>query len=216
MAKTPEAAIALLTALVPAATAKARGEAARMQALIDGEGGGFTLAPWDWQYYAEQVRRAEYDLDEAQLKPYLELDRVLRDGVFHAATRLFGITFVERADIPVYHPDVRVFEVFDADGAPLALFYGDFFERDEKRGGAWMDTLVDQSALLGTRPVVVNVTNFTRPAPGQPALVSFDDVTTMFHEFGHTLHGLLSRVEYPTLSGTSVPRDFVEFPSQFN
>jgi peptidyl-dipeptidase Dcp len=141
---------------------------------------------------------------------------VQRDGVFFAATQLFGLTFTERYDVPVYHPDVRVFEVHDADGAPLSLFYGDFFERDAKRGGAWMDSLVDQSGLLGTKPVVVNVTNFAKPAPGQPALVSLDQVTTLFHEFGHTLHGMLSDVEYPTLSGTSVPRDFVEFPSQFN
>jgi peptidyl-dipeptidase Dcp len=216
MARTPSAAAALLTALVPPATAKARAEAAKMQAMIDREGGGFTLAPWDWQYYAEQVRRAEYDLDESQLKPYFALDRVLRDGVFYAATLLYGLTFEPRHDIPVYHPDVRVWEVFDADGSPLALFYTDFYAREEKRGGAWMTTFVDQSGLLGTRPVVVNVCNFTKPAPGQPALVSFDEVNTLFHEFGHALHGMLSRVVYPTLSGTNVPRDFVELPSQFN
>jgi peptidyl-dipeptidase Dcp len=215
MAATPAAALGLLRDLAPAAVAKARGEAAAMQALVDREGGGFALAPWDWQYYAEQVRRAEYDLDEGQLKPYLELDRVVRDGVFFASTRLFGLTFAERRDLPVYHPDVRVFDVLDADGAPLALFYGDFFARENKRGGAWMDTFVDQAGLLGTRPVVLNVTNFTKPAAGQPALITADDVTTLFHEFGHALHGLLSRVEYPALSGTNVPRDFVEFPSQW-
>ena len=215
MAKTPDAALRLLADLAPAAAAKARAEAARMQALAAREGGGFALAPWDWQYYAEQVRRAEYDLDEAQLKPYFELDRVVRGGVFFAATRLFGLTFAERHDLPRYHPDVRVFEVFDADGSPLALFYCDFYERESKRGGAWMDTFVDQSLLLGTRPVVLNVTNFTKPAAGQPALVGLDEVKTLFHEFGHALHGMLSRVEYSTLSGTSVPRDFVEFPSQF-
>ena len=148
-------------------------------------------------------------------RPYFELGRVVEDGIFFAATRLFGLTFRARTDVPVYHPDVRVFEVFDADGAPLALFYGDFFERENKRGGAWMDNLVDQSGLLGARPVVMNVCNFTKPAAGQPALVSFDGVTTLFHEFGHALHGILSRVEYPSLSGTKVPRDFVEFPSQF-
>lgn len=216
MAKTPDAAIRLLTDLVPAATAKARGEAARMQALIDAQGGGFKLEPWDWQYYAEQVRRAEYDLDESQIKPYFELDRVLRDGVFYAANQLYGITFKERKDIPVYHPDVRVFEVFDSDGRPMALFYADYFKRDNKAGGAWMSNFVGQSGLLGTRPVVYNVANFTKPAPGQPALLTFSDVTTMFHEFGHALHGMFSQVKYPTLSGTSVPRDFVEFPSQFN
>lgn len=216
MAKTPEAATGLLAQLVPPATAKARAEAARMQALIDRQGGGFTLAPWDWQYYAEQVRKAEYDLDAAQIKPYFELDRVLQDGVFFAAGKLYGLTFKERKDLPVYHPDVRVFEVFDADGSTLGLFYGDFFKRDNKSGGAWMDAFVDQSGLMGTKPVVYNVSNFTKPAPGQPALMTFDDVRTMFHEFGHALHGLFSNVQYPTIAGTNVPRDFVEFPSQFN
>ena len=216
MAKTPGAATGLLAQLVPPATAKARAEAARMQALIDKQGGGFKLAPWDWQYYAEQVRKAEYDLDAAQIKPYFELDRVLKDGVFFAAGQLYGLTFKERTDIPVYHPDVRVFEVFDADGSSLALFYGDFFKRDNKSGGAWMDNFVDQSGLMGTKPVVYNVSNFTKPAPGQPALMTFDDVRTMFHEFGHALHGMFSNVQYPTIAGTNVPRDFVEFPSQFN
>jgi peptidyl-dipeptidase Dcp len=215
-AKTPEAATALLTQLAAPATARARAEAARMQALIDQQGGGFKLAPWDWQYYAEQVRKAQYDLDEAQVKPYFELNRVLRDGVFFAANRLYGLTFRERTDIPVYHPDVRVFEVFDADGSPMALMYFDYFKRDEKSGGAWMDNFVDQSGLMGNKPVVYNVANFSKPAPGQPALLTFDDVSTMFHEFGHALHGMFSNVQYPTLSGTSVPRDFVEFPSQFN
>jgi peptidyl-dipeptidase Dcp len=216
MAKTPEAATKLLTDLVPAATAKARSEAAQMQTLIDSQNGGFKLAPWDWQYYSEQVRKAQYDLDESQLKPYFELDRVLRDGVFYAANQLYGLTFKERKDIPVYHPDVRVFEVFDADGKSMALFYADYFKRDNKGGGAWMDSFVDQSGLIGTRPVIFNVANFTKPAPGQPALLTFSDVTTMFHEFGHALHGMFSNVQYPTLSGTNVPRDFVEFPSQFN
>ena len=216
MAKTPDAALKLLGDIVPRATAKARSEQAKMQALIDRDHGGFQLAPWDWQYYSERVRQAEYDLDQSQVKPYFELDRVLHDGVFYAANKLYGITFKERKDIPVYQPDVRVFEVFDADGKPLALFYCDYFKRDNKSGGAWMDSFVDQSGLLGTKPVVFNVANFTKPAPGQPALLSFDDVTTMFHEFGHALHGMFSNVEYPTLAGTSVPRDFVEFPSQFN
>ncbi len=219
-AKTPENAIKLLTDLVPPMTARARAEIARMQQLIDaqggGGGGGFKLAPWDWQYYAEQVRKAEYDLDESQIKPYFETDRVLRDGVFFAANRMFGLTFRERKDIPVYHPDVRVFEVLDSDGKPLALFYADFFKRDNKSGGAWMDNFVEQSGLMGTKPVLFNVSNFTKPAPGQPALLTFNDVTTMFHEFGHALHGMFSRVQYPTFAGTNVPRDFVEFPSQFN
>jgi peptidyl-dipeptidase Dcp len=216
MAKTPENATKLLTEVAVPAVAKARAEAAKMQALVDRQGGGFQLEPWDWQYYAEEVRKAEYALDESQIRPYFELDHVLRDGVFYAAHLLYGLSFQEREDIPVYHPDVRVFEVFDEDGSPLALFYADYFKRDNKGGGAWMDSFVDQSGLLGTRPVVFNVANFQKPAPGQPALLSFDDVTTMFHEFGHALHGMLSDVEYPTLSGTSVPRDFVEFPSQFN
>ena len=216
MAKTPEAAEKLMTSLVPAATAKARAEAAKMQALIDKQGGGFQLAAWDWQYYAEQVRKAEFDLDEAQIKPYFELNRVLQDGVFYAANKLYGLTFKERHDLPAYNPDVRVFEVFDADKKPLALFYADYFKRDNKAGGAWMDSFVDQSGLLNAKPVVFNVCIFTQPAPGQTALISFDDVTTMFHEFGHALHGMLSNVKYPTLAGTNVPRDFVEFPSQFN
>jgi peptidyl-dipeptidase Dcp len=216
MAKTPAAALKLLTDLVPAATAKARGEAADMQKLIDQQNGGFKLAPWDWQYYSEQVRKKSYDLDETELKPYFELNRVLKDGVFFAANKLYGITFTERKDIPVYQPDVRVFEVRDANGKPLALFYYDPFKRDNKAGGAWTSSFVSQSGLLGAKPVVYNVENFTKPAPGQPALLTFGEVTTMFHEFGHALHGMFSNVEYPTLAGTSVPRDFVEFPSQFN
>jgi peptidyl-dipeptidase Dcp len=216
MAKTPASALKLLTDLAPAAIARARSEAALMQGLIDRQKGGFKLAPWDWQYYAEQVRKEQYDLDENQLKPYFELDRVLRDGVFFAANRLYGLTFKERKDIPVWHPDVRVFDVIDADGKQLAIFYADYFKRDNKSGGAWMDSFVDQSGLMSTQPVVYNVANFTKPAPGQPALLTFSDVTTMFHEFGHALHGMFSKVQYPTLSGTNVPRDFVEFPSQFN
>ncbi len=216
MAKTPQAAIGLLTDLVPAATARAHEEITAMQAVIDQEKGGFKLAAWDWQHYAEQVRKAQYAIDESQIKPYFELDRVLQDGVFFAANQLYGLTFKERKDIPVYQPDVRIFEVFDADGKALALFYCDYFKRDNKNGGAWMDNLVGQSGLLGTKPVVYNVANFAKPAAGQPALLSFDDVTTKFHEFGHALHGILSNVQYPSLSGTNTPRDFVEFPSQFN
>ena len=216
MAKTPEAALNFLNALVPAATAKAASEAKDIQAMIDAQHGGFALEPWDWEFYAEQVRKAKYDLDESQIKPYFELNNVLENGVFYAATQLYGITFKERHDVPVYNPDVRVFEVFDTDGKPLALWYCDYFKRDNKNGGAWMSSFVRQSKLLGTLPVIYNVANFTKPAPGQPALISFDDVTTMFHEFGHALHGMFSDTEYPSLSGTSVPRDFVEFPSQFN
>jgi peptidyl-dipeptidase Dcp len=214
MAKTPEAAIKLLTDLVPPATAKARGEAAAMQRLIDAQRGGFQLAPWDWQYYAEQVRKAQYALDEEQIKPYFELNRVLEDGVFYAANQLYGLTFKERKDLPVYDPDVRVFEVFDADSTSIGLFYADYFKRDNKQGGAWTGTYIEGSPLLGTQPVVVNVCNFTKPAVGQPALLTYDNVTTMYHEFGHALSALLSRVPYPRLAG--VPRDFVEVPSQFN
>jgi len=214
MAKTPEKAEKLMTGLVPAATGKARGEAARMQKLIDTENGGFRLGAADWDFYAEKVRKAEYDLEASQVRPYFELERVLRDGVFFAANRLYGITFKERKDIPVYQPDVRVFEVFDAGGKSLALYYGDYFSRSNKSGGAWEDSFVDQSLLIRTKPAVFNVTNFTKPAPGQPALLSFDDVNTLFHEFGHALHGMFANVRYPTL--LSVPRDFVEFPSQFN
>ncbi|NUS39617.1 MAG: peptidyl-dipeptidase Dcp, partial [Lysobacter sp.] len=216
MAKTPETAIGFMRNLVPAATGRAQAEAKDIQAVIDQQGGGFQLAAWDWSRYAEQVRKAKYDLDEGQIKPYFELDNVLRNGVFYAANQLYGLTFKERKDIPVYQPDVRVFEVIDKDGKPLALFYCDYFKRDNKQGGAWMSNFVDQSKLLGNKPVVYNVANFTKPAPGQPALLSFDDVTTMFHEFGHALHGIFANGEYPSISGTATARDFVEFPSQFN
>lgn len=216
MAKTPAAAIKLMTDLAPAAVAKARGEAAAMQALIDREHGGFKLQPWDWQYYAEQVRKAQYDLDESQIKPYFLLDTVLVDGVFYAANQLYGLQFKERKDLPVYHPDVRVFEVSDAAGRNVGLFYADYFKRDAKQGGAWCDAFVDGAGLLGTKPVVFNVANFTRPAAGQPALLTYDDVTTMFHEFGHALHLLVNAVSYPRLGAFNVPTDFGEFPSQFN
>jgi peptidyl-dipeptidase Dcp len=216
MAKTPEAALAFMGKIVPASIAKARSEAAEIQSVIDAQHGGFQLQPWDWEFYSEQVRKAKYDLDAAEIKPYFELNRVLEDGVFYAANQLYGITFKERHDIPVYQPDVRVFEVSDVDGKPLALFYFDYFKRDNKDGGAWMSNFVGQSKLLGTLPVIYNVANFQKPAPGEPALISFEDVTTMFHEFGHGLHGMFADTEYPSLSGTNVPRDFVEFPSQFN
>jgi len=216
MAKTPDAALKFMDALVPGATAKAASEGKDIQDVIDAQKGGFILQPWDWDLYSEQVRKAKYDLNEADVKPYFELNNVLENGVFYAAHQLYGITFKDRKDIPVYHPDVRVFEVSDADGKPLALFYCDYFKRDNKNGGAWMDVFVNASKLLGTLPVVYNVANLPKPAPGEPALISFSDVTTMFHEFGHALHGMFANTEYPSLSGTSTSRDFVEFPSQFN
>ena len=216
MAKTPEAALKFMDAIVPAATAQAAREAKDIQAVIDAQQGGFQLQPWDWNFYAEQVRKARYDIDDAQVKPYFELDNVLQNGVFYAANQLYGITFKERHDFPVYQPDVRVFEVFDANGKHLALFYCDYFKRDNKNGGAWMSEFVGQSRLRGTQPVVYNVGNLPKPAEGEPALISFTDVITMFHEFGHALHGMFSDAEYPMLAGTATARDFVEFPSQFN
>jgi peptidyl-dipeptidase Dcp len=206
----------LLSDLAPAAVANARKEAADMQEIIDAEGGGFAVEAADWAYYAEKVRKAKYDFDESQLRPYFELNSVLRDGIFHAATELYGITFKERKDLPTYHPDVMVFEVFEADGKPLGLFFGDFYARSNKRGGAWMNAYVPQNGLTGTLPVVGNHQNIPKPAAGQPTLMTFTEVTTMFHEFGHALHGLFSNVKYPQFAGTSVPRDFVEYPSQVN
>jgi peptidyl-dipeptidase Dcp len=216
MAKTPEAALQFMDALVPMATAKAAREGKDIQDEIDAQHAGITLEPWDWDFYGEQVRKAKYELDDAQVKPYFELGNVLENGVFFAANQLYGITFKERKDIPVYQPDVRVFEISEANGKPLALFYCDYFKRDNKNGGAWMSGFAGQSRLLGTLPVIYNVANLPKPAPGEPALISFGDVTTMFHEFGHALHGMFSDTQYPTLSGTSTARDFVEFPSQFN
>lgn len=216
MAKNPQAALALLGRVGPAAADQARREIADLQAVIDREKGGFALEPWDWAYYAEKVRKEKYDLDESQIRPYFELDHVLIDGIFFAANRLYGITCKQRLDIPVFHPDVRVWEVFNADGSTIGLIYFDFYARESKKGGAWMSALVNQSELLGTKPVIVNVLNIPKPAIGQPALLSFDEVITAFHEFGHGLHGLFSQVKYPTMAGTSTPRDFVEFPSQFN
>jgi peptidyl-dipeptidase Dcp len=206
MAHTPEARLKLLTNIAPAAIRRAKAEQAAIQSQIDSDRGGFAVEPWDWQYYAEHVRLAQFALDESLLKPYLELDRVLNDGVFYAATQLFGVAFRERHDLPVYHPDVRVFDVIEADGEQLALFYADFFKRDNKDGGAWSNEFVPAVGLLGTKAVVANVTNFTKPALGQPALISFDDVITLFHEFGHALHAMFARVRYPTLVGT--PADF--------
>jgi len=216
MAKTPAAVETFFAQLVPSATAKAKVEAADIQAQIDEEKGDFKLQPWDWNYYAEKVRKKKYDLDESQVKPYFELNTVLEKGVFYAAGQLYGLTFKERHDLPVYQKDVRVFEVFDKDQSTIGLFYCDYYKRDNKNGGAWMGNMVGQSKLMGTKPVIYNVCNFTKPAAGQPALISFSDVITMFHEFGHGLHGLFASQHYPSLSGTNVARDFVEFPSQFN
>jgi peptidyl-dipeptidase Dcp len=215
MAKTPEAVRTFLGKLIPPATANAKREAKDLQTMIDKEYGGFELQPYDWNIYAEKLRKERYDLDEGQIKPYFELFNVLENGVFYSASRLFGITFNRRTDLPVYNPDMRVYEVLDKDGSELALFYCDFFQRDNKSGGAWMSNLVGQSKLLGTKPVVYNVCNFSKPAEGEPALISYDDVTTMFHEFGHALHGIFADQTYPSLSGTNVARDFVELPSQF-
>jgi len=206
----------LLADLARPAVANARREAADMQALIDREHGGFQLAAADWAFYAEKVRNARYDFDETQLKPYFEMNHVIFDGVFYAATQLYGITFKERHDLPVYQPDVRVFEVFDADGSPLALLMLDYYARPSKRGGAWMNEYISQSGLLGLKPVVANQLNIPKPTAGEPTLLTFDEVTTAFHEFGHALHGMFSRVHYPRFSGTNVPSDFVEFPSQVN
>ena len=216
MAKTPENVISFLDKLVKPATQNAKEEASEIQKVIDKENGGFKLEPWDWNYYAEKVRKAKYNLDENQVKPYFELNNVLENGVFYAAHELYGLSFKERNDIPVYQEDVKVYEVFDKDSSSVGLFYADYFKRDNKSGGAWMSNIVGQSKLLNTKPVIYNVCNFTKPAPGQPALISFDDVTTMFHEFGHALHGFFANQQYPSLSGTNVARDFVEFPSQFN
>jgi peptidyl-dipeptidase Dcp len=216
MAKTPEAVQTFLKNLVPAATAKALKEAADLQDVINKEKGGFQLQPWDWNYYAEKVRKSRFDLDENQVKPYFEIFNVMENGLFYAANQLYGLTFKRRNDIPVYNDDMRVYTVYDKDSSELALFYCDYFKRDNKSGGAWMSNVVEQSRLLGTKPVIYNVCNFTKPASGEPALISYTDVTTMFHEFGHALHGLFADQTYPSLSGTNVARDFVELPSQFN
>ena len=216
MAKTRETAIGFLDRLAPATAAKEREEAADIRALAQSQGANFTPTAADWNFYSEQIRKTRYALDNDQLKPYFEFNKVLNDGVFYAANQLYGVTFTKRTDLPTWNPDMQVFEVHDQDGKPLALFYIDPWKRDNKAGGAWMSNLVNQSYMRGTQPVVFNVENFTKPAPGQPALISFDDVTTMFHEFGHALHGMFASQTYPTLSGTNVARDFVEFPSQFN
>jgi len=216
MAKNRETAIGFLDRLAPAVSAKQHVEAADIQKLVDAQGGGFKAGPADWNIYAEQIRKQRFALDSDALKPYFEFNKVLEDGVFYAANQLYGLTFKERKDIPTWSPDMRVFDVTDTDGTELAIFMIDPWKRDNKSGGAWMSNLVNQSTLRGTKPVVFNVENFTKPAPGQPALITFDDVTTMFHEFGHALHGMFAAQTYPTLQGTNVARDFVEFPSQFN
>ncbi|MFI5360364.1 MAG: M3 family metallopeptidase [Elusimicrobiota bacterium] len=220
-AGTPEAVNGMLRQIADAARAAAKREAAEIQGVIDAQAKAsktkpFALEPYDWAFYSEQVRKAKFDFDEGQVKPYFELERVMRDGLFYAAREMYGLTFKERKDLPSYAPGVRTFEVFDADGSPLALFIADYFARDNKQGGAWMSSYVNQSKEFGEKPVVVNNLNLTKPGEGQPVLMSFDEVTGMFHEFGHGLHGMLSNVRYESLSGTDVERDFVEYPSQFN
>lgn len=214
MAQTPAAAETFMRKLVPPTAAEERREAAEIDQMIRAGGENFTVQPWDWERYAERVRKARFDIDQNEVKPYFELNSVLQKGLFYAANQLYGITFKERHDLPVWHPGVRVFEVFDANGKHLGLFYCDYFKRDNKRGGAWTSAFISQSKLLGTTPVVYNVANIPAPAPGQPALISFDNVTTMFHEFGHALHALFQNITYPSLGASA--RDFVEFPSQFN
>ena len=216
MAKTPEGAMGILKRLAPALAAEERREAADITAEIKREGGDFTVKPWDWDKYAGKVRARDMAFDDASVKPYFEIHRVLQDGVFYAANQLYGLTFKQRTDIPVYQKDVTVYTVYDKDGSELALFYFDPWKRDNKQGGAWMSNFVNQSGLLGQKAVVFNVENFEKPADGQPQLIGFDDVVTMFHEFGHALHGMLSNQRYPSIAGTATARDFVEFPSQFN
>ncbi len=214
-AHNPDRVLDMLTNLIPAVIVNTEDEAADIRDLMSEDGIEDDLQPWDWEYYAEKVRQERYDLDDDEVRPYFELNRVLEDGVFYTMERLYGITFEERHDLPVYHPDVRVFNVFDEDGEQLGLFYADYFERDSKRGGAWMSSFVTQTRLLNQKPVIVNVLNIPPPATGEPALISFRNVTTLFHEMGHAVHGLFSDVNYPSQAGTAVPRDFVEFPSTF-
>ncbi len=220
-AANPGAVNAMLSQLAPPAIANAKQEAADIQTLIDKQAKAqhaqsFKLEPWDWAFYAEQVRKARYAYDESQTKPYFELNHVLQDGVFFAANQLYGLTFKELHGLPVYHPDVRVFECFDADGSSLGLFMTDYYARDNKQGGAWDSQYVDQSTLEGTKPVIANHLNIPKPAEGEPTLLTFDEVVTMFHEFGHAMHGMLSHTKYQSLSGANTPRDFVESPSQYN
>jgi peptidyl-dipeptidase Dcp len=216
MAKTPEAAFKMLQDLVPGVMAKTRIESEKILEAMRADGVQGPVEPWDWEYYAERVRAQEYRVDGEAIKPYFELENVLHNGLFYAFQKLYGISFQERKDLPVWHPTVRVFDVIDADGKPLGLFYADLYHRDSKRGGAWMDSFVTQSRLKGHQPVVLNCLNIPQPAPGNPTLLTLDEVTTLFHELGHGVHGLFSSVEYPLLAGTSVPRDYVEFPSTFH
>ncbi len=215
-AGSPDRVMAMLTRLAAPAAANARAEAAALQAQIDAAGESYELASWDWDYWTEKERTARFDVDTAALRPYFEAERVLRDGVFHAATQVYGVTFEERHDLVGYHPDVRVFEVRDEDGSEVGLYLLDLYTRDSKRGGAWMNSLVQQNALLGHPTVVMNNLNVPKPPAGTPTLLTFDETTTLFHEFGHALHGLFARVTYPSFGGTNVFRDFVEFPSQVN
>ena len=215
MTQTPDAALEILTDLIPAVKENSDEEAQALAEMMNRDGIEGELQPWDWEYYAEKVRAEKYDIDDDEVRPYFELNRVLEDGVFYTMERLFGITFEQREDIPVYHDDVIVWNVFDEDGSQIGLFYGDFFARDSKRGGAWMSSFVSQSHLLDQKPVILNVLNIEKPASGEPALISFSNVTTLFHEIGHAVHGLFSDVRYPSIAGTSVSRDFVEFPSTF-
>jgi peptidyl-dipeptidase Dcp len=216
MAKDRATAVGFLDRLAPAVSAKERQEASDIRALAKSQGASFQVTPADWNFYSEQIRKQRYALNSDDLKPYFEFNKVLTDGVFYAANQLYGLTFKELHNIPTWSPDMRVFQVYDKDGSELAIFMIDPWKRDNKSGGAWMSNLVNQAYIRHTKPVVFNVQNFTKPAPGRPALISFDDVTTMFHEFGHALHGMFAAETYPTISGTSVARDFVEFPSQFN
>jgi peptidyl-dipeptidase Dcp len=215
-AKTPEAVNKLLGELAPPAVNNAKKEAAEIQKVIDAEKGGFQVGAQDWAFYTDKVRQAKYAFDESQLKPYFELNNVVQKGVFFAANKEFGISFKERKDLPVYDPDVRVFDVFDANGKQLAIFIMDYYARPNKQGGAWMNEYVTQSALLGNHPVVANHLNIPKPPAGQPTLLTYDEVRTAFHEFGHALHGMFSNVKYPTFGGANTPRDFVEYPSQVN
>lgn len=215
MAKTPSAVFDMLGSMVPAVVENTKQEQAAIQAMIREKGGDFEVQPWDWEYYAEFVRQAKYDLDENEVKKYFEFNRVLKDGVFYYMNRFYGIRFEPRPDLPVYHPDVEAYEVFDADGSSIAIFYADYFAREGKRGGAWMSAFVGQSHLTGQKPVVVNVMNIPKAPDGKPTLISYDHTTTIFHELGHGVHGIFSNVKYPTLAMTAVSRDFVEFPSTF-
>ncbi len=215
MAGNPDSAYEILLDMLPAVKENTRAEADQVRELLRADGVDDDIRPWDWEYYAEQVRARNYEVDDDEIRPYFELERVIHDGMFHTMKLQYGITFEERHDLPVYHPDVRVFDVMDSDGEQIGLFYADYFARDSKRGGAWMSSFVVQNHLFGHKPVIVNVLNIPPPAEGEPALISLGNVTTLFHEMGHAVHGLFSDVRFPSLAGTATPRDFVEFPSTF-